>query len=298
MVNATAQRAGWLSAWWLAVRPKTLAAGLVPVGLGTAIAHAHGGFRALPALAALVGAICIQIGTNLANDYFDALNGADTADRMGPTRVTQAGLISSESVWRASKFSFGLASLVGVYLVVQGGWPIVAIGIASIAAGICYTGGPRPYGYHGLGDVFVFVFFGLVAVTTTHYVQTLWWSGEALLSSTAIGMLSVAILVVNNIRDMPTDLACGKRTLATRIGRKRSELEFDLMVFSPYVICSLQAWTTQRPALLIPIATLPLAMQVRARLRAGEGAQLNDVLAQTARLLGAFGLTLSIGWFL
>ena len=297
-MNATAIRSEWLHTWWLAARPKTLAAGLVPVGLGTAIAYAHGGFRALPAIAALIGAICIQIGTNLANDYFDALKGADTADRKGPTRVTQAGMIRAEDVWSASKLSFGLASLIGVYLVAEGGWPIVAIGIASIAAGICYTGGPRPYGYHGLGDLFVFVFFGLVAVTATHYVQTLWWSSQALLSSVAIGMLSVAILVVNNIRDMPTDQACGKRTLATRIGRKYSELEFDLMIFSPYAICVVQAWIIERPALVIPIVTLPLAIRVRSRLRSGEGSQLNEVLAQTAKLLSAFGLMLSIGWLL
>jgi len=205
--------------WVAAARPRTLTAAVAPVAIGTACAHAAGGVAWGPAAAALVGAGLIQIGTNFANDVFDAEKGADTAERKGPVRAVATGLISAAAMRAAMVVTFALAVAVGVYLVAVGGWPVVAIGVASVAAGVAYTGGPWPLGYHGLGDVFVMLFFGQVAVCGTVFVQVgdvpalAWWL------SLPVGAVATAILVVNNLRDRETDAKVGKRTLAVRFGR-------------------------------------------------------------------------------
>src|SRR4051794_10284228 len=208
--------------WLLAARPRKLPAGVAPVLVGTALAIAEGTFRAGAFVAALLGAVFIQVGANLSNDYSDARRGADTEDRLGPVRVTAGGLVPPKQVLTATYVSFGLAVLCGIYLIIIAGWVILAIGAASILAGVLYTGGPRPYGYEGLGDLFVFLFFGLVAVTGSYYaqVETLEW--QAFAPAVPVRPLAAAILDVNNIRDAPTDARVGKKTLAVRLGRSRA----------------------------------------------------------------------------
>ena len=221
------------SVWLMAARPRTLTAAIAPVLVGTAAAIADGGFAPLPALAALCGAVWIQIGTNFANDYFDARKGADS-ERVGPTRVTQAGLVAPRAMRRAIGLAFGAAFACGIYLVAVAGWPVVAIGLASILCGVAYTGGPYPLGYHGLGDLFVFVFFGPVAVAGTYFVQTLRWSPAVAWISVPVGSLCVAILVVNNLRDLGSDRKAGKRTLVVRHGRRFGRAQYGLLVAAAY----------------------------------------------------------------
>jgi 1,4-dihydroxy-2-naphthoate octaprenyltransferase len=283
--------------WLLAARPKTLPAAAAPVLVGVAVAWAEGAFVVLPALAALFGALLIQIGTNFANDYFDFVQGADTAERIGPTRAVAAGLVSPAAMKRGFVVAFGLAFLVGITLVIRGGWPIVAIGLASIASGVAYTAGKHSLAYLGLGDIFAFVFFGPVAVAGTHYVQALRWSEKALLASIPIGCLVVAILVVNNVRDVDTDRAAGKRTLPARFGRGFGRVEYFVLLLAAYSlpIVFLATGRTGWPALL-PLATLPLALgPLRAVLTTTDGPALNRALGQTARLLAAFGLLWAVG---
>lgn len=290
---------GAAKTWLMAARPKTLAAAAVPVVVGTAVAASEGAFGLLPALAALVGAGLIQIGTNLANDYFDHKSGADNDDRLGPTRVVQSGLIEAHAVKRAAALTFGLAALVGVYLVALAGWPILVIGLASILSGVAYTGGPFPLGYNGLGDVFVFVFFGLAATAGTHYVQALSWSPEALIAAVPVGLLSTAILVVNNYRDIDTDRAAGKRTLAVRLGPKTTRWQYALLVGGAYALPLIQWIGLEASAwLLLPLATAPLAALRLRAMWTQSGAQLNALLAQTAQLLAIFGLLYAVGYLL
>ncbi len=225
-----------LQIWILAARPKTLPAAAAPVIVGVGTALAEGVFRAGPATAALLGALLIQIGTNFANDYFDFQKGADNEARLGPTRVTQAGLLAAREVAAGMWIAFGLASLAGLYLIIQAGWPVLLIGLASILAGIAYTGGPFPFGYHGLGDFFVFVFFGPVAVVGTYFVQSGAASPAAVWSSLPIGSLATAILVVNNLRDIETDAIAGKHTLAVRLGRSGTRLEYLLLGVISYLV--------------------------------------------------------------
>jgi 1,4-dihydroxy-2-naphthoate octaprenyltransferase len=216
VIAAPVRPLGW-RVWLLAARPATLPAAVVPVLVGTAAAVGGGAApRPGPFVGALAAAVLIQVGTNLANDYFDYRKGADTIARLGPTRVTQSGLVAPSTVRAATALTFGLAALIGLYLVWVGGWPILVVGLLSILSGIAYTGGPWPLGYHGLGDLFVFVFFGVVAVTGSAYLQTGQLEPFALLASVPVGMLVTAILVVNNLRDVETDRAAGKRTLADR----------------------------------------------------------------------------------
>jgi len=256
-------------------------------------------FAWLPALAALVGAGFIQIGTNFANDYFDAKSGADNEDRLGPTRAVQAGLLSASAVRTATGLTFAAAALVGVYLIAIGGWPILAIGVASIISGLAYTGGPYPLGYNGLGDVFVFIFFGVVAVTATYYVQALAWSPQALIASLPVGLLSTAILVVNNYRDMDTDRAAGKNTLAVRMGRRATQWQYALLVLGAYLVPVAQwAIGSASATLLLPLLSLPLALAlIRGFLRL-EGPALNGLLARTAGLLAIFGILYCVGYIL
>lgn len=270
--------------WVLAARPKTLPAAAAPVLVGTACAAAADAFSAVPALAALAGALLLQIGANFANDVFDFERGADTVDRTGPTRVVQTGLLSARAVRVATGVVLLLALAIGVYLTAVAGWPVVVIGLASMAAAVAYTGGPWPLGYNGLGDLAVFIFFGFVAVCGTTYVQALdvtrlaWWA------ALPVGALTTAILVVNNVRDIETDARAGKRTLAVRLGRPGALAEYGLLLVASYavplgLIGVLGAWS------LLPFLSLPLALRLYRRVATERGAPLNTALAQTAGLL-------------
>lgn len=283
--------------WVLAARPKTLTAAAAPVLAGTGLAAHHGVLAWAPAAAALFGALLIQVGTNFANDYYDYVRGGDTEERVGPTRVTQAGLIAPERVRRAMIGVLAVATLVGVYLVAIGGWPIVAIGLTSIACAVLYTGGPYPLAYHGLGEVFVFVFFGLVAVGGTYYVQALAWPMDALLAGAGLGALSTALLVVNNLRDIDTDAKAGKRTLAVRLGPQGTRVEYlALLVVAamvPPVGVSLLGWPTASLAALLvgPLCLAPL----RAVFDFRDPRELIPALGATARVTAMYGILLALG---
>jgi 1,4-dihydroxy-2-naphthoate octaprenyltransferase len=280
----------------LAARPKTLPAAAAPVIVGTAVALNEGVFRFSPALAALLGALLIQIGTNFANDVFDFKKGADTTERLGPIRVTQAGLLSPNQVMAGMWLTFGLATIAGLYLVAVGGWPIVVIGLLSIASGIAYTGGPYPLGYHGLGDLFVFIFFGLIAVCGTYYVQAGTVSPAAIWVAFPVGFLATAILVVNNLRDIETDRAAGKKTLAVRFGRKGAQLEYLLLLGLAYIAPALM-WVAGVSTLwlLLTWLSLPLMRSLIQLVRRAKGRLLNQALAGTARLELVYSLLLSAG---
>lgn len=288
-----------LKTWILAARPKTLSAAVSPVLVGTALAYAAGQGRWLPALAAMMGSIFIQIGTNLFNDYYDFKKGADTAERLGPTRVTQSGLIAPSTVLAAASACFALAFLTGVYLVAVGGWPIVAIGLASLLSGYAYTGGPYPLGYNGLGDVFVFVFFGLVAVTGTYYVQAGMVSTAAWLASLPVGALCTGILVVNNLRDASTDVKAGKRTLVVRLGARAGQAEYVLLVALSFAT-PVVLWLTglSGPWVLLALLSAPVAVPPLRLVLGAQGAALNPALGGTARLQLIFSLLLALGLYL
>lgn len=293
---------GSLRIWMMAARPRTLPAAIAPVLVGTAAAvHAVGELpRAGAFAAALGGSIFIQIGTNLANDYSDAKRGADTVDRLGPVRVTSAGLVAPTRVLAATWLAFGIAAAAGTYLATVAGPEIIAIGVVSIAAGVLYTGGPRPYGYAGLGEVFVFLFFGLVAVLGSYYVQLEELALFPAALAVAVGLLATAILVVNNIRDLETDRRAGKRTLAVRIGRDRTRQLFVSLVAGSYLI-AIAAVLAEGDACwaLLALASLPLApAAVRPVLTRTDGPALNEALARTGALLGAFSLGLAAGLLL
>jgi 1,4-dihydroxy-2-naphthoate octaprenyltransferase len=251
-----------------------------------------------PALAALVGAGLIQVGTNLANDYYDFVRGTDTEERVGPVRVTQAGILSPAAVKAGMVIVLGLAFLVGIYLVSVGGWPIVFIGLASLACAVLYTGGPFPLAYHGLGDLFVFVFFGLVAVGGTYWVQGLAWPPDAVLAGTGLGALSTAILVVNNLRDLPTDTRAGKRTLAVRLGRTGSRIEYVLLLLVALVVpiwgVAWMGWP--RSTLLSALALAAAARPLRTVLTYREPAELLPTLGGTARVVALYGGLLAVGF--
>jgi 1,4-dihydroxy-2-naphthoate octaprenyltransferase len=297
-------------AWLMAARPHTLPAAAAPVVVGTALAVHDGVLAPLPALAALVGAALIQVGTNLANDYFDAMKGAD-ADREGFTRVTESGLIPPARVKQATAAAFAAAMLVGVYLVYVGGLPILVVGLASVAAGILYTAGPYPLGYHGLGDPFVFVFFGVVAVTGTYYVQaaavlaaplsvgvpagTVTWT--AVVASLPMAAIATDILVVNNLRDLETDRAAGKRTLAVRLGYAWSRVEYVALLALAYAV-PVWLWLDAGfdATVLLPLATLPYAARVARTVCSETTADaLDPALEQTGRLLAAYAALFALG---
>lgn len=286
---------GSLRAWILAARPQTLSAAFVPVAVGTAVAHVAGGVAWLPALAALLGAFLLQIGTNFANDVFDHEKGADTEARLGPTRAAASGLLTPRALYVGMIVSFGLALAVGVYLIAVAGWPILAIGIASILSGIAYTGGPYPLGYHGLGDVFVMIFFGFVAVCGTAYVQLDAVPRDAWIASVPVGALATAILVVNNVRDRVTDVHAGKRTLAVRFGRRAGEAEYLLLLVASYAAPIALAILHRSPWPLLPLLSLPIGIRLFRDLRRLEGAPLNATLAGTAKLLLLHGVLLAGG---
>jgi len=278
-----------LRTWIAAARLRTLPAAVVPVAVGTACAAASGGVALGPALAALGGALAIQIGTNFANDVFDAERGADGPDRIGPLRAVAAGLITAGAMKRAMIAAFGVATLLGVYLVAVAGWPVVAIGVASVLSGIAYTGGPWPLGYHGLGDLFVLVFFGFVAVCGTAFVQLGRVPDLAIAASVPVGALATAILVVNNLRDRVTDERVGKRTLAVRLGRRGALIEYAALVAVAYAVPAALA-AGGRLAVALPLLSAPIgAARVRALIAAGDGPAFNLCLAATAQLLLLFG---------
>jgi 1,4-dihydroxy-2-naphthoate octaprenyltransferase len=284
--------------WLMAARPRTLPAGVAPVLVGTALAIHDGTFRAGAFIAALLGAVFIQVGANLSNDYSDARRGADTEDRLGPVRVTAGGLVPPRQVLTATYVSFGLAVLCGVYLIILAGWVILAIGAASILAGVLYTGGPRPYGYEGLGDVFVFLFFGLVAVTGSYYAQVEDLRWEAFALAVPVGLIAAAILDVNNIRDAPTDARVGKRTLAVRLGRERARDLYALEVYVAFLIpvVVFLASDDVGPWVLLAWLALPLAVPlVRLVRQHDDGPTLNGALAKTGLLQLAFCVLLSAG---
>ncbi len=281
--------------WILAARPATLTAAFVPVAVGTACAQAVGGLRWGPALAALFGAMWIQIGTNFANDVFDAEKGADTEERLGPTRAVASGLISPSEMRVAMVVAFGLATLSGVYLAWVGGWPIIAIGVASVLSGIAYTGGPYPLGYNGLGDVFVMIFFGFVAVCGTAYVQVGSVPPIAWVASVPIGSLATAVLVVNNVRDRETDVHAGKRTLAVRFGRRAAVAEYALLLVLAYATPLVLAITNGPAWTLLTLITLPWALALFRQVATLEGKPLNATLAGTAKLVLGHGCLFAIG---
>jgi len=285
--------------WLMAARPRTLPAAIAPVLVGTAIAVESEGHlpRAGAFVAALIGSIFIQIGTNLANDYSDAKRGADTVDRLGPVRVTSAGLVTPQRVLTATWVAFGVAVLCGIYLTIVAGLVILLIGVLSIAAGVLYTGGPRPYGYAGFGEVFVFLFFGLVAVNGSYYVQVERLDALPLGLSIAVGFLATAILVVNNVRDVETDRRAGKNTLAVRMGRRNAVALYRLLVLGAYVVLPIALLASETSALpLIALISLPMAVApMRTMSNRTDGPSLNAALAGTGALLGAFSLLVTIG---
>jgi 1,4-dihydroxy-2-naphthoate octaprenyltransferase len=281
--------------WVMAARLRTLPAAVAPVLVGTALAGTEDRFRVGAFIAALLGAIFSQVGTNLSNDYSDARRGADTEDRLGPVRVTAGGLVPPRQVLLATYVTFGLAVLCGAYLVYVAGPLLLAIGAASILAGILYTGGPRPYGYEGLGEVFVFLFFGIVAVAGSYFVQQERLEWEAFALAVPVGLLAASILVVNNVRDIDTDRRAGKRTLAVRLGRPRTRTLYSTMLLVADVALipvafALSAWV------LLPVLTLPLAARLARTVRAHvDGPTLNAALARTGMLQLAFCVLLSVG---
>jgi len=296
----------------MAARPQTLPAGASPVIIGVGLAVADGVFAPLPAAGALVGALLIQIGTNFANDYYDAVKGTDDPDREGFTRVTAGGLIAPRAVKRAMALTYGLALVVGFYLVALGGVPILVVGLSSIVAGLLYTGGPYPYGYYGLGDLFVFVYFGLVAVTGTYYVQAVATTdvgllpvgippgtvtAAAVLAGVAAGALATNILVVNNIRDRESDRAAGKRTLAVMVGYRWSRVEYLAMLGLAYAVPPV-CWLAldYSPAVMLPAVSAPLAVAVsRTVLSETSGDALNPALERTGQLLALYAVLLAAG---
>jgi len=298
----------------MAARPRTLPAAIAPVlvgsaaawlaldsgetAIGTAASVSTGDdFHWLAFLAAMLGSVLIQIGTNLANDYSDAKRGADTADRLGPVRVTSAGLIAPRRVLHATWVAFGLAVVIGVYLATVAGPEIIVVGVVSILAGVLYTGGPRPYGYAGLGELFVFVFFGLIAVNGSYYVQLEQLDWLPFLLSLPVGLLSTAILVVNNVRDLDTDARAGKRTLAVRLGRDRTRLLYATLVAVSFALVPLALWLGDGPATgLLALLAAPLAIApLRAVRTRTDGPALNAALAGTGALLAAFSVLLTVG---
>jgi 1,4-dihydroxy-2-naphthoate octaprenyltransferase len=280
----------------LAIRPRTLPAALAPVAVGCGLALADGAFRALPAGAALAGALLLQIAVNLANDYFDYKSGVDSAARLGPPRAAQSGLIAPRVVRSAMLATLAAAALIGIYLIEVGGWPIALIGAASVAGVLGYSGGPFPLASHGLGDLCVFIFFGPVAVVGTYYLQTQAFTWPALVMSLPPGLLITAILVVNNLRDIETDRAAGKRTLAVMIGPGKSRFEYFLLVGCAYLVPpAAWWWGAFTPWILLPLASLPLAAgSVRLMLTA-SGRELNPGLGKTAVLALVFSLLLALG---
>jgi 1,4-dihydroxy-2-naphthoate octaprenyltransferase len=289
-------RPGSARAWLLAARPATLTAALAPVLVGSACAIHAGTFRVGPALGALFGALLLQVGANFANDVFDYEKGADTAERLGPVRAVQAGLLTPGAVRKGMFLVFGLSLLVGVYLTVQAGPAILVVGLLSILCAVAYTGGPYPLGYHGLGDIFVFLFFGLVAVCGSAFVHARSIPGLAPVAAIPLGALATGILVVNNLRDRETDARVGKRTLAVRWGRRGALAEYFGLFLAAYAIPGvLFASGVSKAWVLLPWLTGPIAVALLRKVSVTQGRALNPLLVGTARLLFVFGALFALG---
>jgi 1,4-dihydroxy-2-naphthoate polyprenyltransferase len=278
--------------WLLAARPKTLSAAVVPVLMGSALAaHEPAAITWWVFFCALIGAVLIQIATNLINDALDFRKGADTAERLGPVRVTQAGLMRPETVMTAAWVCLMGAALCGIPLIVRGGWPILVIGLASIAAAYAYTGGPYPLAYRGLGEVFVVIFFGLIAVGGTFYAHSLQWTRGALLAGFAAGSLATVLLVINNLRDVDGDRRSDKRTTVVRFGERFARIELAFFALAPFAAVALIG----RPGLLLTLAALPLAVAVLVRVMRSRGAELNRCLGMAGALQWLFGVLFVTG---
>jgi 1,4-dihydroxy-2-naphthoate octaprenyltransferase len=282
--------------WLAAARPRTLPAAVAPVLLGSALAWRDGAFDGRAAGLCLTFALLVQIGTNFANDYFDFVKGADTAARVGPRRAVAAGLIAPATMRTAMGLVFAAAFASGLGLIAWGGPWLLAIGVASIGCGIAYTGGPWPLGYHGLGDVFVFVFFGLVAVATTYFVQAGRVTADALLAAVPIGLLTANILVVNNYRDVATDAAAGKRTLVVRFGRGFARAQFTMSLLIALAVPAVFFGRSRNAWCLLPLALAPLAWRHMRRLRESKSpSELIELLGDTGKLLAIYAVLFSLG---
>ncbi len=288
--------AGVWQAWLSASRPRTLPAAVAPVVVGSALAFRDGVFDARAALLCLAFALLIQIGTNFANDYYDFVHGADTAKRVGPQRAVAAGLIAPATMKRAMRGVFATAFLIGLLLILWGGPWLLAIGIASILSGIAYTGGPWPLAYHGWGDVFVFLFFGLVAVTATYFVQAGHITADALLAAVPVGLLATNILVVNNYRDVETDAVAGKRTLVVRLGRRAARLQFAASLVLAFIAPWVFAFRAGSYWPLLPFVLAPIAWRHSRRLAtASTPSEQIALLGATGKLLALYALLLAAG---
>jgi 1,4-dihydroxy-2-naphthoate octaprenyltransferase len=282
--------------WIEAARPKTLPAAVIPVLVGTALAAAHGSADYGRAAICLAFALLVQVGTNFANDYFDFVQGADTAERVGPRRAVAAGLIAPSMMLAATWAVLGVAFLVGLLLVRSGGWVLLPVGIISIVCAIAYTGGPFPLGYNGLGDVFVFVFFGLVAVCATFYVQAGHVAPDAISCAAAVGLLAANILVANNYRDAETDARAGKKTLVVRFGRRFAIWQYALSATVALACPPALMLLGYRAPVLLPLMLVPWGVGLTHRLaRSQEPAEQIAILGATAKFLAVFGVLLSAG---
>jgi 1,4-dihydroxy-2-naphthoate octaprenyltransferase len=285
-----------LQAWILAIRPRTLPAAAAPVLVGTAAAIADRQFVFIAAVASGIVAFLLQIGVNLANDYFDHKKGFDTADRLGPLRVTQSGLLQPASVKKAMIMVLCAAGVIGGVLIFVAGWPVLVIGLSCILAALAYSGGPYPLASHGLGDLFVFIFFGLVAVCGTYFVQAGKFTVQVVQFSIPIGFLITAILVVNNLRDIPTDRKTGKNTLAVKLGQQGTRMEYLALIVGAYILPAAWFLSGKFPIwILLPLLSLPMAAVLIKRFRVADGAALNPVLGGTASLSLAYSLLLAFG---
>ncbi len=283
-------------AWWAGVRFASLSASAVAVLVGTAASRPLHLEHPLAFVAALVAAMLIQIGANVANDAFDYRSGADSPDRLGPRRLVLSGAVSPREALIGAAVLFGIAALLGLYLIWVGGWLILVVGVLSIASGVLYTGGPWPLGYHGLGDVFTFVFFGPVGVVGSAYLQTLNVGTAPVLASIPVGFLITAILVVNNLRDIDTDRLVGKMTLAVRMGRRATRLQYAVLVLGAYLMLPVIWLALHRsPLVLLPWVTLPLAVRSVRGVAIGEGPALNVMLKRTGQLTLLFGVVFALG---
>jgi 1,4-dihydroxy-2-naphthoate octaprenyltransferase len=287
--------------WLWAARPKTLGAAVAPVLVGTGMAVEAGAGHPLSAALALVGAVLIQVGVNYHNDYADYMQGADTEERVGPLRVTQAGLVAPETMRRATIFVFGLAVVSGLYLIVRGGWPILVVGLASIGAAVWYTAGRYSLAALGLADLFVFVFFGPVAVGGTYYVQALSLPTEVLVAGAGPGLLSIAILLVNNVRDVAEDRAAGKRTLVVRFGRRFGVVAYGVCMIGALALSAVLAagpfGAQMHPWAATPLALLPLAISpIRTLATTTDPDRLNPLLGATGRILLLWAVLFTVGW--
>lgn len=285
-----------MNRWIITSRPKTLTAAISPVILGSALSFFDGHFNILIFIVILIAAILIQIGTNFSNDLFDYLKGADNIDRLGPDRALQKGLVSKEEIQKAIIIVFILAIIFGFYLAYLGGWPIVIIGLLSIFSGIIYTGGPYPLAYNGFGDLFVFIFFGLIAVSGTYYLHSGIFSATSVVAGCTLGSLATAILVVNNLRDINTDKKYGKNTLAVYIGQKLTKIEYILLMIIAYSIPIYISYILgNKSGIYIVYFTLPISIRLILEILYKQGRDLNGTLEGTAKLLLLYTILFSFG---